>query len=240
MRLRQWGTERLAAAGVVVLLVSGCAVAGSEQAAPRPRLLAVPPLPEQLVGGGDPIFPRQGNPGYDASSDTWDLKVDPEANTLSPTASGCRWTRRGRTPRPWKLDSQPARFLVTGDKPVVETELSADQSFEVTLAYEDTPEPTTVRGWGTPRVRRPWRNRSRSGSTGWGAPPGHPSLFPSEPPEPRISGWFMRQPVSGRSQTDTARTSHRPPGVAAMRSAEVRPRFADGPSLSGGSTAPRR
>lgn len=164
---RQWWTSLLASFCTVLLLLSACV-------GPAPaRRRSTPPIPpgfmipeDQLGGVGDPVFPRHGNPGYDAVSYDWHLEVDPEANTLSATATMSATALEGRD---WvsldfsgpavesvELDGQPARFVEAEDKLVVEADLAPNEEFEVTVSYAGTPEPHV----GGIEGERGWKHRS--------------------------------------------------------------------------------
>lgn len=81
-------TASIVAGVIVVFGTIGCTAAGeqSDEGAAPPVPSVAPPTvaADDLVGLDDPLFPRQGNPGYDVENYDWDLRVDP-----APT----RWRR---------------------------------------------------------------------------------------------------------------------------------------------------
>lgn len=116
--------------------------------------------PTELVGLDDPLFPRQGNPGYDARDYHWRLTVDPGANTLSAAVvmTAVALERRewialdygGPRPRTVEVDDRPAPFVRMDDKLVIAATLDAGDDFDVAVSYAGTPTAGTVDGVAFP------------------------------------------------------------------------------------------
>jgi aminopeptidase N len=142
--------RRIAAMPCVLAMLA--AVACSPDSAPST------PGTAQVPGAGDPYYPGLGNPGYHTEHYTLNLSVDPVRGTLAGTARiQARSTRAlrsfsldlvGLTVERVAVDGAPTAARRTDDKLVVTPAhpIPAGRGFQVTVAYQGTPQPITDPG----------------------------------------------------------------------------------------------
>lgn len=120
-----------------------------------PSEMATGPLPDGL---GDPIVPTAGNVGYDATSYSWDLTVDPatgslEAETTMIAVADVALDQvvldyAGPAPLTVTINGSPAEFHAKDGKLVIDQPVDLGSEFNVEISYAGTPSPIQPGGFG--------------------------------------------------------------------------------------------